>query len=226
MGIEVSVVRVFTDEYGKHGNPLGIVDASTVAESDRQAVAKELDYSETIFIDVPDDGASRARVQIFTPAAELPFAGHPTVGATWWLGEQGRRVSALDVPAGSVDVRQSGALTWVRARAEWAPEFAIYPMDTVDDVIDADPSDYEADHSYLWAWQDKLEAAIRARMFAPVMGIAEDEATGSAALRITDRLRKSLLITQGRGSVLHTTFSPEGWLEVGGRVVAEPSRTL
>jgi predicted PhzF superfamily epimerase YddE/YHI9 len=63
-------------------------------------------------------------------------------------------------------------------------------------------------------------------MFAPVMGIAEDEATGSAALRITDRLRKSLLITQGRGSVLHTTFSPEGWLEVGGRVVAEPSRTL
>ena len=141
MGIEVSVVRVFTDENGKHGNPLGIVDASTVAESDRQAVAKELDYSETIFIDVPDDGASRARVQIFTPAAELPFAGHPTVGATWWLGEQGRRVSALDVPAGSVDVRQSGALTWVRARAEWAPEFAIYPMDTVDDVIDADPSD-------------------------------------------------------------------------------------
>ncbi|GAA3182240.1 hypothetical protein GCM10020255_076790 [Rhodococcus baikonurensis] len=119
-------------------------------------------------------------------------------------------MTALDVPAGSVDVRQSGALTWVRARAEWAPEFAIYPMDTVDDVIDADPSDYEADHSYLWAWQDKLEAAIRARMFAPVMGIAEDEATGSAALRITDRLRKSLLITQGRGSVLHTTFSPKG----------------
>ncbi len=144
MGIEVSVVRVFTDENGKHGNPLGIVDASTVAESDRQAVAKELDYSETIFIDVPDYGASRARVQIFTPAVELPFAGHPTVGATWWLGEQGRRVTALDVPAGSVDVRQSGALTWVRARAEWAPEFAIYPMDTVDDVIDADPSDYEA----------------------------------------------------------------------------------
>ena len=74
---------------GKHGNPLGIVDASTVAESDRQAVAKELDYSETIFIDVPDDGASRARVQIFTPAAELPFAGHPTVGATWLAGRTG-----------------------------------------------------------------------------------------------------------------------------------------
>mgnify|MGYP000034005373 CR=1 FL=1 len=52
---------------------------------------------------------------------------------------------------------------------------------TVDDVIDADPSDYEADHSYLWAWQDKLEAAIRARMFAPFLGVREDPATGSAA---------------------------------------------
>src|SRR3546814_18884776 len=69
MGIEVSVVGVFTDENGKHGNPLGIVDASTVAESDRQAIATELDYSENIFINGPDEGGSSALFQIFHPAA-------------------------------------------------------------------------------------------------------------------------------------------------------------
>ncbi|MGG7099393.1 PhzF family phenazine biosynthesis protein [Rhodococcus sp. 24CO] len=226
MGIEVSVVRVFTDENGKHGNLLGIVDASLVELSERQEVAATLGYSETIFVDLPDVGAARASAQIFTPAAELPFAGHPTVGLTWWLHEQARPVTTLGVPAGELGVRRSSNLTWVRARAEWAPEFALYPLETVDDVIDAVPSDYETDHSYLWAWQDKLESSIRSRMFAPEKGIPEDEATGSAALRITDHLRKSLRITQGRGSILHTTYSPEGWLEVGGRVVAEQSRTL
>lgn len=226
MGIEVNVLRVFTDEDGKHGNPLGIIDASLVAEPDRQTVAKELGYSETLFYDVIDDADTPTRVQIFTPATELPFAGHPTVGIAWWLGQQGLSVTRLDTPAGTVEVRRSGELTWVRARPEWAPEFAIYPMDSVSEVLHADASDFDADHSYLWAWQDKLESSIRTRMFAPTMGIPEDEATGSAALRITERLRKSLLITQGRGSVLHTTFSPEGWLEVGGRVAVDPSRTL
>lgn len=226
MSIDVSVVRVFTDINGKYGNPLGIVDASSVPESERQAIAEKLGYSETVFVDLPDADAGRAGAHIFTPAAELPFAGHPTVGLTWWLHAQGHPVTTLLVPAGELNVRRSGELTWVSARAEWAPAFALYPLDSVDDVIDAVPSDYESDHSYLWAWADKLESSIRARMFAPEMGIAEDEATGSAALRITTHLRRSLLITQGRGSMLHTVYSPDGLLQVGGRVVAESSRTL
>ncbi len=80
MAINVTVLRVFTDPDGNHGNPLGVVDNSTVAPEDRQRIATELGYSETIFIDMPEAGASTAHARIFTPAVELPFAGHPTVG--------------------------------------------------------------------------------------------------------------------------------------------------
>jgi predicted PhzF superfamily epimerase YddE/YHI9 len=49
--------------------------------------------------------------------------------------------------------------------------------------------------------------------------VPEDEATGSAAMRITDHLSRDLSITQGRGSMLETVWSPEGWVRVAGRVV-------
>ena len=105
MAIDVTVLRVFTDADGKFGNPLGVVDASTVDPADRQRIATELGYSETIFIDVPEPGANTAHARIFTPATELPFAGHPTVGASWWLRDIGRPVHTLQVPAGVVQVR-------------------------------------------------------------------------------------------------------------------------
>jgi predicted PhzF superfamily epimerase YddE/YHI9 len=56
-------------------------------------------------------------------------------------------------------------------------------------------------------------------MFAPEFGIPEDEATGAAAVRITDFLSRDLTIVQGKGSVIHTWWSPEGWVRVAGRVV-------
>jgi predicted PhzF superfamily epimerase YddE/YHI9 len=49
--------------------------------------------------------------------------------------------------------------------------------------------------------------------------VPEDEATGSAAVRMTDYLSRDLSITQGKGSVIETTWSPQGWVQVGGRVV-------
>jgi predicted PhzF superfamily epimerase YddE/YHI9 len=49
--------------------------------------------------------------------------------------------------------------------------------------------------------------------------VPEDEATGSAAIRITDHLSRDLRITQGKGSMIETTWSPEGWVRVAGRVV-------
>lgn len=226
MPINVDVVRVFTDAEGRHGNPLGIVDAATVPVADRQLLAKELGYSETVFVDMPEPGALAARAQIFTPATELPFAGHPTVGVSWWLHQRGCAVQHLEVPAGVVATRASGKLTWVRARVEWAPEFALHSLDDAGTVLAADPDDYGPGHHYLWAWVDKLESSIRSRMFAPELGVPEDEATGAAAVRITDKLRRSLLITQGRGSQLHTKYSPEGWIEVGGHVVADESRVI
>ena len=104
MAIDVTVLRVFTDADGKFGNPLGVVDAGTVNPGDRQRIATELGYSETVFIDVPERGASTAHARIFTPATELPFAGHPTVGASWWLREIGIPIRTPRVPAGVVQV--------------------------------------------------------------------------------------------------------------------------
>lgn len=123
MAIDVTVLRVFTDENGDFGNPLGVVDSATVAPSDRQQIATELGYSETIFVTLPEPGARTAHAHIHTPTTELPFAGHPTVGAAWWLNNRGTPVRTLQVPAGIVQVDLSGDMTSVSARAEWAPDF-------------------------------------------------------------------------------------------------------
>ncbi|BBZ17176.1 PhzF family phenazine biosynthesis protein [Mycolicibacterium gadium] len=227
MAIDVTVLRVFTDPDGNFGNPLGVVDNSTVEPTDRQRIATQLGYSETIFIDLPQSGSSTAHARIFTPAVELPFAGHPTVGASWWLREQGFAINTLQVPAGIVQVTYDGDLTAVSARSEWAPDFAIYDLASVDELMAADPSDYtDAAEHYLWTWLDKAAGVIRSRMFAADLGVPEDEATGAAAVRITDYLSQDLEIVQGKGSRISTEWSPEGWVRVAGRVVNDGTKQI
>jgi predicted PhzF superfamily epimerase YddE/YHI9 len=227
MAIDVTVLRVFTDPDGKHGNPLGVVDADAVEPSDRQRIATELGYSETIFIDIPKSGASTASARIFTPAVELPFAGHPTVGASWWLREQGTPVKTLQVPAGIVQVAYEEDLAAISARSEWAPDFAIYDLGSLDDLFAANPADYSDDvEHYLWTWLDEPAGMIRSRMFATHLGVPEDEATGAAAVRITDYLSRDLQIMQGKGSMIYTEWSPEGWVRVAGRVVNDGTRQI
>lgn len=210
------MVRVFTDADGAFGNALGIVRGEDVPEPDRQALTHALGYSETIFVDEPQGDTARA--QIFTPAVELPFAGHPTVGLAWWLASTGRPVSSLQVPAGEVQVAYDAETTQVRARPEWAPEFTFHDCADPAEVEALDPSRFADGHHYAWAWVDEPAGSIRSRMFAPLMGIAEDEATGAAACRITERLGRGLSITQGRGSQLRTTYD-DGWVFLGGRTV-------
>ena len=100
-------------------------------------------------------------------------------------------------------------LAAVSARAEWAPEFAIYDLESTDELFAADPDDYPDDiENYLWTWTDRDDGEIRSRMFAADLGIPEDEATGAAAVRITDYLSRDLTIVQGKGSVIETQWSP------------------
>jgi predicted PhzF superfamily epimerase YddE/YHI9 len=222
MAIDVTVLRVFTDPDGKFGNPLGVVDASTVDRSDHQRIATQLGYSETVFVDVPERGASTAHARIYTPAIELPFAGHPTVGAAWWLRDRGTPVHTLQVPAGIVQITYEDDLTAVSARSEWAPEFAIYDLESIDELFAADPDNYPDDiQNYLWTWSDRDQGVLRSRMFAANLGVPEDEATGAAAVRITDYLSRDLTIVQGKGSVIHTQWSPEGWVRIAGRVMSD-----
>ena len=222
MAIDVTVLRVFTDPDGKFGNPLGVVDASTVEPSDHQRIATQLGYSETVFIDVPKHGTSTASARIYTPTTELPFAGHPTVGASWWLRDRGTPVNTLQVPAGIVQITYEDDLTAVSARSEWAPEFAIHDLESTEELFGADPDDYPDDiANYLWTWSDSDQGVLRSRMFAANLGVPEDEATGAAAVRITDYLSRDLTIVQGKGSVIHTQWSPEGWVRIAGRVVSD-----
>lgn len=230
MTVDVTVLRVFTNSKGEYGNPLGVVDAATVDPADRQRIATELGYSETVFVDLPEPGAASAHVRIHTPTTELPFAGHPTVGTAWWLRERGTPVRTLQVPAGLIPVEYlsepDGEFAAIKARADWAPDMAIYDLDSEEEVLGADPSDYDDDvEHYLWAWTDREAGMVRSRTFAPHLGIIEDEATGSAAVRITDYLSRDLLITQGKGSELRTWWDATGWVKVAGRVVeADPVR--
>ena len=227
MSIDVTVLRVFTDSAGNFGNPLGVVDAATVQPHQHQGIAAELGYSETIFINLPAAGTTTADARIYTPATELVFAGHPTVGVSWWLRFLGTPIHTLQVPAGLVQVTYDGDITTVSARSDWSPEFAIHDLDGVAALAAADPADYSDDVAhYLWTWIDKAAGSLRSRMFAPNLGVTEDEATGSAAVRITDYLSRDLHITQGKGSIIETRWSPQGWVQVGGRVVHDGVRRL
>jgi trans-2,3-dihydro-3-hydroxyanthranilate isomerase len=85
MKINYVTVDVFTDRpFG--GNPLAVVpDARGLAPDQMQAIASEFNLSETTFVLPPRDPAHTAQVRIFTPRAELPFAGHPNVGTAFVL---------------------------------------------------------------------------------------------------------------------------------------------
>ncbi|MDT5142045.1 MAG: hypothetical protein QOI79_1382 [Mycobacterium sp.] len=227
MSIDVTVLRVFTDSAGNFGNPLGVVDAATVEPDQRQRLAAQLGYSETVFVDLPAAGSATAHARIYTPLTELPFAGHPTVGASWWLRAAGTPIRTLQVPAGVVQVSYDDDVTAISARSEWAPGFAVHDLESLDDLAAADSADFPDDVAhYLWAWIDESAGSLRSRLFAANLGVAEDEATGSAAVRITDYLSRDLSITQGKGSKIETTWSPQGWVRVAGRVVNDGVRHI
>ncbi len=223
MTIRVEILRVFTADDAALGNELGVIDSSPATAGREQAIAAELGFSETVFVDGIDGDTARAR--IFTPARELPFAGHPTVGLAWHLHDLGSPVTALAVPAGPIAVTVEGDRVFVAARPEWSPAFDFVELGSAAEVAALDPDAAPPGATYYWAWTDERRGSLRSRMFAPTLGIREDEATGSAAVALTGRLRRDLDITQGAGCRLATR-----WLDplaaVGGRTVRDRVITL
>ena len=69
----------------------------------------------------------------------------------------------------------------------------------------------------VWAWQDREAGVVRARVFAPRVGVEEDEATGAHAVRLAARLGRKLLIRQGEGSLILAEPKADGSVEIGGR---------
>jgi trans-2,3-dihydro-3-hydroxyanthranilate isomerase len=135
-------VDVFTDTR-LAGNPLVVfLDAHTaedggagLSDDEMQALAREMNLSETVFVLPPSPAGehvgARYRLRIFTPRMELPFAGHPSLGAAWVLADEGRVVLAdthtellVELAAGplvlsiGVSVGRPGDVTMVQEGAE------------------------------------------------------------------------------------------------------------
>jgi len=231
---ELHVLRVFVGPDGRGGNPLGVfVDGGVISPDRRQAVAAALGFSETVFVDDLDLGGgggsghdASAAVRIFTPAAELPFAGHPTVGTGWLLAARGSPVEVLRCPAGDVRTwADDDGRRWIRARSGWVHEFTIDQLATVAEVDATIGPPMGAAGRYVWAWEDETAGRLRSRYFATDYGILEDEATGAAAVRMGHRLGRDLVIRQGVGSEL--VVRPDaaaGTVDVGGHVVLVDTR--
>lgn len=218
--VEVHVVNVFTDPQGRHGNPLGVVlESAGLSDKRKQAIATELDFSETVFV----DDVEQASLRIFTPVSELPLAGHPLVGTAWLLEQvTGKALTTLrPLKAAEVGTWSEDGITWIRARFEDLTPWQFVQLEEPEEVEGLPvPPGPEFDLHEFWAWQDEASGTVRARVFASSHCIAEDEATGSGALRLIQKLNRPLVITQGRGSVLHARPAEEpGRGEVGGRVV-------
>ena len=232
---------VFTDRlFG--GNPLAVFPrAEGLPTRVMAALARELNLSETVFVFPPSSGDATRKLRIFTPGMELPFAGHPTLGAAHLLAAIGE----VPLPAGEattaeiifeegvgpvrVTVRgEHGIPVFAQLAAaqhpevgprppsrerlarllaiepddiltgEWAPAavscgvpFLFVPLASRAAVARArldhgmwaqELARYWAPHIVVFAREGELPGSdLRARMFAPAMGIAEDPATGGAA---------------------------------------------
>jgi trans-2,3-dihydro-3-hydroxyanthranilate isomerase len=216
------VLDVFT-RHGAGGNPLGVItDTSGLSDEIMQVTATDLGYSETVFIDWRQGG--RPELRIFTPGEELPFAGHPTVGAAWVLNVLGPGgVDSLGCPAGEVFIHAEGHRLFIEApRIErtvqpgklgalegWVNPISVDLVISSSEFLLVEVPDARAvaaatqpttGHAFLWARDGDN---IKARFFAPDVKVSEDAATGGAAIALGVLLRSrgiefgDLLIRQG-----------------------------
>jgi trans-2,3-dihydro-3-hydroxyanthranilate isomerase len=205
-----SVLRVFTRD-GEGGNHLGVVtDLEGLDAETMQQIAAHLGFSETVFI----DQGEVATVRIFTPTMEMPFAGHPLVGAAYHLFVTGTGADRIRCGIGEVAIRTQDDMYWVDApmfhenayrdgtifarrvglakpkstwRVEMPLDYRVVEMSTVEQVAAASPRvDYfGAAHGLTLFARDG--AKVRMRFFIPDAGIPEDPATGSAAVALATR---------------------------------------
>jgi trans-2,3-dihydro-3-hydroxyanthranilate isomerase len=263
---EFYTVDVFTDQrFG--GNPLAVFPAAPgLSEVQMQSLAREFNLSETTFVFPPADPAHTARVRIFTPAAELPFAGHPNVGTAFVLArlqpnpadtllfEEAAGLVAVELRRdreGTVTGAMIAAPQPLRIGREIPPEvvaacaslhpqeierrlhppifagvgidFAIVELASREALARASPdlaAFREAAqrfpaignqfllHLYVRDAADPNHLAVR--MFAPLFGILEDPATGSANATLAALLAQ--LTLSGQGGL---TFDIEQGAEMG-----------
>jgi trans-2,3-dihydro-3-hydroxyanthranilate isomerase len=126
--LRYNLVDVFTDR-ALEGNQLAVFTASQGLSAEQmQSIAREMNLSETVFFFPPTEGG-HARLRIFTPRTELPFAGHPVLGSAWVLGgPMEMDILKLETGAGVIEVRltrEGGKLSaaWMRQPLPKLSEF-------------------------------------------------------------------------------------------------------
>jgi trans-2,3-dihydro-3-hydroxyanthranilate isomerase len=203
------VLRVFT-RGGAGGNHLGLVtDILGLDDHKMQRIASGLGFSETIFLSWFEGDMPAAR--IFTPVREIPFAGHPLVGAAWvFLNLAPVDPGGIDYPAGRVLISREGETAWITTTSDLPVQVvgAAIPFDHEEAIEVQVPSPYllvkvsspeqvaavspsrlvGLGDVYVWS-ADPHRGTVKARFFAPDFGIEEDPATGSAAVALAARMR-------------------------------------
>ena len=219
------MVDVFSDR-PLAGNALCVV-LDPCPEPVMAAIAREVNLSETTFLTVVDDG--RYEMRIFTPARELPFAGHPSLGTAWVLGphrwEQtteggtvtveadagGATMSQPDPalsdadPVGAVEALGLPGALAVRVGEAGGLRHLVVATDASLDRIDPEPgavaaASRRAGAGTMAAVRRLDDRTLHVRVFAPALGIREDPGTGSAAGPV------ALVARQVWGTAEHVTI--------------------
>jgi trans-2,3-dihydro-3-hydroxyanthranilate isomerase len=262
MQVKFVTLDVFTDrQFG--GNPLAVVaDGTELSTRQMQAIAAEFNLAETTFVLPPERPEHTAKVRIFTPRAEMPFAGHPNVGTAFVLGRLGEchgrpihgDILLFEEIAGLVRIElwnQASAVVGARLAAP-QPLVVVEEVgcEIIAEACGISAADIEKQHHqpciascgmrfvfaelkdlralaaaqpridafarylpmdratgiHLYVQTGRNGADIQSRMFAPLYGVPEDPATGSAnvaligllaQLRSEPDLRLEKTITQG-----------------------------
>ncbi len=263
-------VNVFTgDRFG--GNPLAVFPkAEGLTDDQMQSIAREFNLSETTFVLPPDDPSHTARVRIFTPAHEMPFAGHPNVGTGFVLAramdkppehltfeeiaglvrvhilrDANREITGTRISAPrSLSIGDAVPTETVAACASLMPkdiltnghhplkasvgvEFVIAEVTSLEALARAMP-DIAAFRAagaqsgnaiaggnlrfalLLYVRRDGDATKLRARMFAPLGGVLEDPATGSACATLA-----ALLTSMAPGENVSLHYEIEQGVEMG-----------
>jgi len=187
MPLQFHTLDVFTDRrFG--GNPLAVVlEADGLTLEQMQQIARELNLSETVFVLKADNPAHSAKIRIFTPERELPFAGHPTIGTAILLAEQrtplvsGEQDSiiVLEQPIGTVRVgvrMRAGDVAFAEFDAPKLPEVdgTLASRDRIADALGLIPREigfenhsamrFKAGNTFAFVPISSLEAIGKARI--------------------------------------------------------------
>ena len=210
-------VHVFTNNNNRFGNPLGIIEDEKmqIDTKHRQQIATKLNYSETVFINNRKSG----NISIFSPIQECPFSMYAALGVAWYIKNKlNTQINELVSKDQRIIVSFDAQKTWVRSKISILPDWNFIEYQTPNEIESLQVNDFlDKKHVMVWAWIDKQKGMIRARTFASDWGIPEDEANGSGAIRLADKLQKNITIIHGKGSIIYAKPIDQNYGKVGGQ---------